>query len=336
MSGRQSLGFLVVRLRGVTRAGPLKDSGMAMTVTVGAGEVIAKPRWRPLESEGNLASLLLLPTMVLLGLFIAYPFLKGILLAVTDTKVGVPGKFVGMDNFVRLWSDPIFWAVVKNTFLYTAVTTVFKLAMGLWLALLLNRNFKFKAFTRAFILLPFIVPTVLACFAWKWMFDPTFSVLNYMLWKLGAIVQPIQWLSDSDLSMLSIIIVNVWRGVPFFAISLMAGLQTIAPDLQEAAAIDGAKPWQRFIYITWPLLLPVTMVVVLFSVIQTFADFQIVYVLTGGGPANATHLFATYAYQLGIGTGLLSQGAAVSLAMFPLLFLIVIFQLLYIRRVETR
>jgi multiple sugar transport system permease protein len=168
------------------------------------------------------------------------------------------------------------------------------------------------------------------------MFDPTFSVLNWFMWKLGLISSPVQWLSDANLSMVSIIIVNIWRGVPFFAISLMAGLQTIAPDLQEAAAIDGAKPWQRFIYITWPLLLPVTMVVVLFSVIQTFADFQIVYVLTGGGPANATHLFATYAYQLGIGTGLLSQGAAVSLAMFPLLFLIVIFQLLYIRRVETR
>ena len=168
------------------------------------------------------------------------------------------------------------------------------------------------------------------------MFDPTFSVLNWLLYRLGVINSAINWLGDPDLAMLSIIIVNIWRGVPFFAISLLAGLQTISPDLNEAAAIDGAKPWQRFIHITWPLLLPVTMVVVLFSVIQTFADFQIVYVMTGGGPANATHLFATYAYQLGVGTGILSMGAAVSLAMFPILFLIVIFQLLYIRRVETR
>jgi multiple sugar transport system permease protein len=310
---------------------------MALTASSGGEKiVIAKPRWRPLEAEGNLAFLLLLPTLTLLGLFIGYPFLRGIMLAVTDTKVGVPGKWVGFENFARLWMDPIFHAVVYNTFLYTIVTTIFKLALGLWLAILLNRNFKFKAFTRAFILLPFIVPTVLACFAWKWMFDPTFSVVNWFLWKLGAITSPINWLSDGDLAMVSIIIVNIWRGVPFFAISLMAGLQTISPDLQEAAAIDGAKPWQRFWYITWPLLLPVTMVVVLFSVIQTFADFQIVYVLTGGGPANATHLFATYAYQLGIGTGLLSQGAAVSLAMFPILFGIVILQLMYIRRVETR
>ena len=298
--------------------------------------IVAKPKWRPLESERNLAWLLLLPTMVLLGLFIAYPFMRGLLLSVTDTRVGVPGEFVGLDNFRRLASDPIFHAVVWNTCWYTFVTTIFKLALGLWLALLLNRSFRFKAFTRAFILLPFIIPTVLSTFAWKWMFDPTFSVLNWMLYQTGMIRSAINWLGDGDLAMLSIIIVNIWRGVPFFAISLLAGLQTISPDLNEAAAIDGARPWQRFWYITWPLLLPVTMVVMLFSVIQTFADFQIVYVMTGGGPANATHLFATYAYQLGVGTGLLSQGAAVSLAMFPILLLIVIAQLLYIRRVEVR
>ena len=295
-------------------------------------------RWRPLEDERWLAALLLLPTMVLLGLFIAYPFIRGIMLSVTNSRVGVPGEYVGLENFSRLMSDPIFHAVVWNTCWYTFVTTIFKLALGLWLALLLNRNFKFKAFTRAFILLPFIIPTVLSTFAWKWMFDPTFSVLNWMLYQVGAIGKSggLNWLGDQHLAMWSIIIVNIWRGVPFFAISLLAGLQTISPDLNEAAAIDGAKPWQRFIHITWPLLLPVTMVVVLFSIIQTFADFQIVYVMTGGGPANATHLFATYAYQLGVGTGLLSQGAAISLAMFPILFAIVIVQLLYIRRVETR
>jgi multiple sugar transport system permease protein len=298
--------------------------------------IVPKTKWRPLESERNLAWLLLLPTMVLLGLFIAYPFMRGLLLSVTDSRVGVPGEFVGLANFRRLASDPIFHAVVWNTCWYTLVTTIFKLALGLWLALLLNRSFKFKAFTRAFILLPFIIPTVLSTFAWKWMFDPTFSVLNWMLYQTGMIRSAINWLGDGDLAMLSIIIVNIWRGVPFFAISLLAGLQTISPDLNEAAAIDGARPLQRFWYITWPLLLPVTMVVMLFSVIQTFADFQIVYVMTGGGPANATHLFATYAYQLGVGTGLLSQGAAVSLAMFPILLLIVIIQLLYIRRVEVR
>jgi multiple sugar transport system permease protein len=295
-----------------------------------------RTRMRLLEDERWLAFVLLAPTIVLLGLFIAYPFVQGVLLSVTDARVGIPGHFVGLENFRKVWNDSIFRTAVYNTFLYTAVATVFKMALGLWLALLLNRSFKGKAAIRAAILLPFIIPTVLSTFAWKWMFDPTFSVLNWLLFQVGFIDQRINWLGDPDLAMASIIAVNVWRGVPFFAISLLAGLQTISPELHEAAAIDGANGWNRFRYVTWPLLLPVTMVVVLFSVIQTFADFQLVYVLTGGGPANATHLFATYAYQVGISTGLLSEGATISLAVFPVLFLVVIVQLLYIRRVETR
>ena len=305
--------------------------------TVDTAEFKPPPRiWRPFEDERWLAALLLLPTLTLLTLFIAYPFARGILLSVSNARVGVEGEFVGLANFYRLAGDPIFHQVVWNTCWYTLVTTIFKLALGLWLALLLNRHFKGKALVRAFVLLPFIIPTVLSTFAWQWMFDPTFSVINWALFQLGFIKKPFQWLGDGGLAMFTIIVVNVWRGVPFFAISLLAGLQTISPDLGEAAAIDGAKPLQRFWYITWPLLLPVTMVVVLFSVIQTFADFQIVYVMTRGGPANATHLFATYAYQIGVGTGILSMGAAISLAMFPILFAIVIVQLIYIRRVETR
>jgi len=316
-----------------------KSSSMATIEAATRRQYVATPPRGPitrlLEDERWLASVLLMPTIVLLGLFIAYPFIKGVLLAVTDTKVGIPGKFVGFDNFVKLWHDDIFRVAVYNTFLYTFVTTIFKLALGLWLALLLNRHFKGKALVRAAILLPFIIPTVLSTFAWKWMFDPTFSVINWMLFRLGMITGRINWLGDPDLAIISVMVVNVWRGVPFYAITLLAGLQTISPELHEAAAIDGARPWQRFRHVTWPLLLPVTMVVVLFSVIQTFADFQLVYVLTGGGPANATHLFATYAYQIGVGTGLLSEGAAVSLAIFPVLLLVVIIQLIYIRRVET-
>jgi multiple sugar transport system permease protein len=300
-----------------------------------AGAPQRGPITKLLEDERRLAICLLLPTAILLALFIAYPFVNGILLSVTNTTVGVPGQFVGFANFIKIWNDNIFHTAVWNTCLYTLVTTVLKLALGLWLALLLNRNFRGKAFMRAFILLPFIIPTVLSTFAWKWMFDPTFSVLNWMLFHLGIIHSRINWLGDPTLAMVSVIIVNVWRGVPFYAISLLAGLQTISPELHEAAAIDGARAWNRFRHVTWPLLLPVTLVIVLFSVIQTFADFQLVYVLTGGGPANATQLFATYAYQLGIGTGLLSQGAAISLAIFPILLLVVIVQLLYIRRTET-
>jgi multiple sugar transport system permease protein len=312
---------------------------MALTDAVSPRVLARAPRRglvsQLLEDERWLAAVLLTPTIVLLALFIAYPFIKGVMLSITDAKVGIPGHFVGLANFVYLLDDSIFRVAVTNTFVYTIVTTIFKLALGLWLALLLNRNFRGKAYTRAFVLLPFIVPTVLSTFAWKWMFDPTFSVINWSLYRLDIIHERINWLGDPALAMISCIIVNVWRGVPFFAISLLAGLQTINPELQEAAAIDGAGELRRFWYITWPLLLPVTTVVVLFSVIQTFADFQLPYVLTGGGPANATQLFATYAYQIGIGTGLLSMGAAISLAMFPFLLIIVVIQLLYIRKVEV-
>jgi multiple sugar transport system permease protein len=311
------------------------------------GEVVARPAAFPvparrdgvtarlLEDERVLGFLLLLPTLVLLALFIAYPFVKGVWLSLTSATVGNPGAFVALKNFVKIWNDSIFQQAAYNTFVYTGIATVFKLALGMWLALLLNHHFRGKRLVRASMLLPFIVPTVLSTFAWKWMFDPTFSVLNWSLYHLGFIQTRIGWLTDPVLALGSVIVVNVWRGMPFYAITLLAGLQTVNPELQEAAAIDGANAWQRFWRITWPLLLPVTMVVTLFSVIQTFADFQLVYVLTGGGPANSTHLFATYAYQIGIATGLLGEGAAASLAMFPLLFIVVVIQLWYIRRVEN-
>ncbi len=312
---------------------------MTFTTVAAPRTYVGSPRRGPitrlLEDERWLATLLLLPTVALLGLFIAYPFVKGVMLSVTDTRVGVPGHFVGLQNFVNVWQDGIFRVAVWNTCVYTFVATVFKLALGLWLAVLLNRNFRGKTLTRAFILLPFIIPTVLSTLAWKWMFDPTFSVINWGLFRLGLIHARINWLGDPNLALISVIIVNIWRGLPFYAITLLAGLQTISPELHEAAAIDGARAWQRFRHVTWPLLLPVTLVVTLFSVIQTFADFQLVYVLTGGGPANATQLFATYAYQIGIGTGLLSQGATISLAVFPVLLLVVIFQLFYIRKAEV-
>ncbi len=312
---------------------------MTFTTVAAPRTYVGSPRRGPitrlLEDERWLATLLLLPTVVLLGLFIAYPFVKGVMLSVTDARVGVPGHFVGLQNFANVWQDSIFRVAVWNTCLYTFVATVFKLVLGLWLAVLLNRHFRGKALTRAFILLPFIIPTVLSTLAWKWMFDPTFSVINWGLFRLGLIHARINWLGDPNLALISVIIVNIWRGLPFYAITLLAGLQTISPELHEAAAIDGARAWQRFRHVTWPLLLPVTLVVTLFSVIQTFADFQLVYVLTGGGPANATQLFATYAYQIGIGTGLLSQGATISLAVFPVLLLVVIFQLFYIRKAEV-
>jgi len=287
------------------------------------------------ENERILALALLAPAVVILSTFIAYPFVMAIWFALTSIRVGDPGEFIGLANFAKAWHDSIFQTAFKNTVFYTSWATIFKLTLGMCLALLLNRHFRLKRIVRASMLLPFIIPTVLSTFAWRWMFDPTFSVVNWLLYRTGFITNRLPFLSDGDWAMWCAILVNTWRGMPFFAITLLAGLQTINPDLHEAAALDGANAWHRFWHVTWPLLLPVTLVVVVFSVIQTFSDFQLIYVLTGGGPANSTHLVATYAYQLGIGTGLLSQGATISLAVFPVLLLVVIVQLLYIRKVET-
>src|SRR5437588_1782636 len=198
-----------------------------------------------LEREDALAFWLLIPTLALLTLFIAYPFVRGVWLSLTNAVVGEPGHFIGLKNFAKIFDDSIFRTAALNTFIYTAVTTVFKLALGLWLALLLNRSFRGKAWVRAFILLPFIIPTVLSTLAWKWMFDPTFSVFNWLFWKLSIINSRINWLGDPDLAMGSIMIVNVSRGVPFYAISPLAGLQTINPDLQQAAAMGAGNGCRR-------------------------------------------------------------------------------------------
>ena len=287
-----------------------------------------------LESERLLAALLLAPAVLLLATFIAYPFVMGVWLALSDTSVGNAGHFVGLRNFVKAWDDSIFQTAFRNTIFYTVWATLIKLSAGMWVAVLLNRHFRGKRIVRASMLLPFIVPTVLSTFAWRWMFDPTFSVLNWLLYQTGFIVTKLPFLSDGAWAMWCAIFVNSWRGMPFFAITLLAGLQTINPDLHEAASLDGADGWRRFWHVTWPLLRPVTVVVVVFSVIQTFSDFQLIYVLTGGGPANSTHLLATYAYQLGVATGLLGEGAAISLFMFPVLFAVVWIQLRYLRRLE--
>jgi multiple sugar transport system permease protein len=318
-----------------------------MAITRGGGSAagleVALPRPRAsvprpatswFENERLLAAVLLAPTVGLLGIFIAYPFVMGLWLALSSTSVGQAGEFVGLKNFVKTFNDSIFRVAFWNTVFYTFWATILKLALGMWLALLLNRHFRGKRLVRAAILLPFIVPTVLSTYAWRWMFDPTFSVLNWLLYNAGLITARLPFLSNGDWALWCAIVVNTWRGMPFYAITLLAGLQTISPDLHEAASLDGANAWGRFRHVTWPLLKPVTIVVVVFSVIQTFADFQLIYVLTGGGPANSTHLLATYAYQIGVAAGLLSEGAAISLFMFPVLLIVVWVQLRYLRRLE--
>ena len=300
-----------------------------------------------LEEEHILGYVLLMPAFVLILVFIAYPFVLGIWMSLTDKLVGTPGEFIGLGNYRLLFSSDIFWTAVWNTLFFTTVATIFKAALGMWLAVLLNRKFRFARITRAGVLLPFIVPTVLSTLAWLWMFDATFSVFNWGLRWLyqmeislfditlkenwGFFRGPL-WLGDGKWAMFSVILVNVWRGLPFFAISFLAGLQTIPPELYDAADIDGATGWKKFWHVTLPMVKPVAIVVVVFSIVITFADFQLVYILTRGGPNNETHLLATLAYQLGMGSGNLGQGAAAALFMLPILAMVIVFQLWYLKR----
>jgi multiple sugar transport system permease protein len=271
--------------------------------------------WKPF-----LIFLCLLPALGLLILFLTYPLGLGVWLAFTDTTIGQSGDFIGLGNYVWLAEDPVFWLSVGNTLFYTVVATIGKFALGLWLALLLNNNLPFKSFLRAILLVPFIVPTVLSAIAFWWIYDPQFSIISYVLVDiLGWRDTYINFLGDPWNARLSLIAANIWRGIPFVAICLLAGLQTISPSLYEAAMLDGASPLQRFRHVTFPMLMPILAVVLTFSVIFTFTDFQLVYAITRGGPVNSTHLMATLAYQRGIPGGQLGEGAAIAVAMIPFL-----------------
>jgi multiple sugar transport system permease protein len=285
-----------------------------------------------LEREGVFSWLMLAPGVLFLFAFVAYPFLYGIWLSLQDRPVARAGVFVGLANFATLVHDGVFWRVTQNTFVYTIVTTALKLVGGLAMALVMNQRFRGRNYVRAFLLLPFIVPTILSTVAWMWILDPTFSVVNWLLVHGGVVASGFSWLGNSVLAKVTIIVVNTWRGIPFYGITLLAGLQTISPELYEAAAIDGASVRQRFWYVTIPIIKPVLIIVTMFSVIFTFSDFQLVYALTHGGPANATQLFATYAFDLGMSGGQLGMGAAVALSMLPALALLIVALTLYLRR----
>lgn len=277
--------------------------------------------WDRLKVNRNwLGFWFMVPAMAFLILFLAYPLVLGVWLSFTDARIGRTGAFVGLENYEWLMDDSNFWLVVFNTLFYTTVASVVKFAVGLYLALLLNERMPFKAMIRALVLIPFIVPTVLSAIAFWWIYDSNFSIVSWGLREMGLIEGNINFLGDVWNARWSVIFANVWRGIPFIAITLLAGLQTVSPSLYEAATIDGASSWQRFRFITYPLLTPIIAVVMTFSVLFTFTDFQLIWVLTRGGPVNATHLMATLSYQRAILGGNLGEGAAISTAMIPFLF----------------
>ena len=284
------------------------------------------------QREQVMGYTLIAPAFVLLAVLVAWPFFMALYFSVTDTWVGRPGSFVGLRNFWHLLHDGIFLQTLRNSFTFTFFAVIFKVVLGMALALLLFRTVRFKKWVRGAVLLPWVIPTALSTLGWWWMFDSLYSVVNWTLVHLGILDVGPNWLGTPHLAKIAVITVNVWRGIPFFAVTILAGLVSIPSELYEAAKTDGAGPVAQFWYITLPMLKPVLAIVVLFSTIFTFSEFNIVYVLTRGGPINTTHLFATLANQIGLQSGKIGEGAAVSLFMFPILVMVVYFQLRFVRK----
>jgi multiple sugar transport system permease protein len=286
-----------------------------------------------LDHERFLGPAFVSPALILLVLLVAYPFGMAVWFALSNSFIGRPGEFIGLQNFVTLWSSDSFRQTFQNAFVFTSIAVVFKVVLGIVLALLLNEQLWFKRLIRGAVLLPWVIPTALSTLGWWWMFNSLYSVVNWTGISMGLMDPPgPNWLGQKYYAMAAVVVVNVWRGLPFFAITILAGLVAIPRELYEAAHTDGAGPVARFWYVTLPLLSPVLAIVILFSTIFTFSDFNIVFVLTHGGPINSTHLFATLARQVGLETGRLGEGAAISLYLFPVLVMVVYAQLRFVRK----
>lgn len=281
------------------------------------------PLWRKLGRDFGLAYLLLTPLILILFLLLAYPIASAIWITLQDKTIGMVGRFIGLGNYRELlFEDPFFWQVVRNGFIFTIGSVLLKLLVGMIMALVLNQPLIGRGLWRGLLLMPWVAPTVVTALSWRWMLDLT-GVLNLVLRDLGLMKGSIPWLAQYGTALFSLILVNTWRGFPFFGITLLAGMQAIPQELYEAAEIDGASVWQRFRYVTVPSLRTVMLVVTILSIIWTFNDFSIVWLLTGGGPGHATDVFATYTYKLGFVTSRLGYGQTVSVIIAPVLIVII-------------
>lgn len=307
---------------------------MAVSATVRETESLRARLARALDNAQVLGPLLAAPATAILLALLAYPLLLGLWLSLTNASLGTAAHFIGLRNYVRLFQDPVFLGAAAYSLLYTFGAELFKMSIGLALALLLNRQFRGYRVARAVMLLPWVAPTVLSALAWLWLLDPQFSAISWLLERMGLIHSYIDFLGSPWPARISLIVVNIWRGIPYFAIGYLAGLQAIPKELLEAAAIDGAGAWKTFVRVIWPLLIPITTILVSFSSIWTITDFQLIWTMTRGGPDNATQVFTTLAYQRAINGGSLGQGAAIAICVIPVMLVLSYFALRSIR--ETR
>jgi ABC-type sugar transport system permease subunit len=292
---------------------------------------------RLLGPDYRLGYLFVVPMVVLVFALVAYPFCYAIYLSLTRKYVGVPPVFVGFDNYIKLTWDGFFQRAVVNSFVFTFGSVGVKLVLGMGMALVLTSRIRFRSFFTGLLLIPWVAPTVVSALNFLWIYDYSLGVLNYLLVRvLHLLPQGVGWLSEPNTAMASVIAVNVWRGFPFFGISFLAGMKAIPVEQYEAAAVDGAGPLQRFRHVTLAGLRNIMIIVVLLSTIWTFNDFQIVYILTKGGPGGTTMVLPVFTYEIAFGAQRLGEAIAVALYMLPALAVVIIVLARYMRRGRTR
>jgi multiple sugar transport system permease protein len=303
---------------------------------------VAEPtprRWRNVfEQQRFLAAILIAPSLIFIVALVGGPLLLAIQLSVTDTTTGnLSGDFVGLRNFVDAWDDPNFRRALRNTILFTVVSQVIVVVCAGLIAHALVRPIRFKWILRLLIILPWAAPVPLTTIAWLWIFDSLFSVVNWVAKRLQLVDQfnPPQWLGDPNLALAAVTTVHAWRIIPFAVVIFLAGLASLPEGVEDAAKVDGAVGLKKFWYVTLPLQLPIATVAVLFGIVFTATDLSVVYILTQGGPFNSTHMLTTWAFQKGIVSGSLSEGAAISLYLLPVLLVVAVLMLRFARKVEV-
>jgi multiple sugar transport system permease protein len=289
-----------------------------------AAEITLKARAKPAHSlarrrESIQGYLLVSPIIILFICLVFYPFFSAVWLSMTDKTIGTTGNFVGLQNYRWLLRWPDFGRMFFNTWTIAIVGVAFKFVVGMIMALLLNAAFPGRALMRGIFMLPWAVPTFVATLTWRWLYDYNSGVFNTILTGLGITEAKMSFLGNPQFALIAIIILVVWKGFPFFGISYLAGMQSIPEELFEAAKVDGATAWQQFFYITLPSLRHVIMITCLLSLIWTSNTFEMVYLLTGGGPSNRTQVFTVMTYKLGVENMRIGEAAAVPMMFFPLL-----------------
>jgi ABC-type sugar transport system permease subunit len=292
---------------------------------------------RVLGPDYRMGFLFVTPIVLLVLSLIAYPFTYAIYLSMTHKLVGLPPVFVGFENYIRLAWDGFFQRAVVNSFVFTFGSVVFKMVLGIVMALVLTSKIRWRSFWTGVLLIPWVAPTVVSALNFLWIFDGSLGVLNYLLVRVFRILpQGVGWLSEPNTAMASVIAVNIWRGFPFFGISFLAGMKAIPVELYEAAAVDGAGVLQRFRHVTRPGLKNIIIIVVLLSTIWTFNDFQIVYILTKGGPGGTTMVMPVFTYETAFGAQRLGEAIAVALYLLPALAVTIMVLARYMRKGRRR